>query len=120
MRTLDGAPVVTLNHYDVLGDRVGQSDALGHTTSYVYDEFNRLVVTVSAEGVMTVRSYDDLGRVATTNGLGQQTLTDYNALRRRIATTDAEGNVTRYETDIWACQGWRCGLYLGRPGPYAG
>jgi YD repeat-containing protein len=44
-----------VSHYDALGNRAGQSDALGRTTTYIYDEFNRLAVTVSAEGVVMVR-----------------------------------------------------------------
>ncbi len=108
-RYLDGGPVVSVSHYDALtcpggqcqgGNRIGQTDALSHTTTYIYDEFNRLAMTLSPESIATTRGYNTLGRVITiTDGLGHQVLTDYDALGRRVAATDAEGHVTRYVYD---------------------
>ena len=120
-RYLDTLPVTTLTHYDLLGQRVGQTDARGNTATFIYDALGRQVETVTPEGVITRQFYNVAGRVERTqdaggkiteyvyDGLGrriavsdplsQTTRFAYNALGNQTAITDANGIVTAYEYD---------------------
>jgi RHS repeat-associated protein len=80
-----GAPthdsnVLTQYVYDVLGNRVVITNALGYTSTHT--------------------TYDALGRsVVVEDALGHKTYTRYNALGYRTVVTDANGAVTRYSFD---------------------
>ena len=90
-------PITTLTHYDLMGQRVGQTDPRGNTSTFIYDQLGRQVETVTPEGVSSRQYYDDAGRVvSTTNGLGAATLITYDALSRRSAVTDPMENTTTY------------------------
>lgn len=100
-RMLDGVPVQTVIDYDAAGRRASQTDANGHTTTFIYDSLNRPLVTVSPGGVAITQTYDALGRVlSTTNNLGQVTHLVYDDLDRLVSTQDAEENVTAFEYDV--------------------
>jgi RHS repeat-associated protein len=109
-RYLDGAPVATVNHYDALGNRVGQieNDTGGASThdsnvltQYVYDVLgNRIVITNALGYTSAQTTYDVLGRpVVVEDALGHQTRTQYNALGYRTVVTDANDAVTHYSYD---------------------
>ncbi|ACK68468.1 YD repeat protein (plasmid) [Rippkaea orientalis PCC 8801] len=74
-----GINFTTTSTYDVVGRKIAETDGLGRTTNYVYDELGRLTKTLFADGTFTTSTYDKLGR--------------------RITTTDQEGKVTNYEYD---------------------
>ena len=78
-------PVVTSFTYDPNGNQATVTDGLGHTTSYFYDEENRLVKTVFPAAA------------GESPGIRQ---TFYDGLGRRIREEDESGTATEYVYDF--------------------
>ncbi len=78
-------PVVTSFTYDPNGNQATVTDDLGHTTSYFYDEENRLVKTVFPAAA------------GESPGIHQ---TFYDGLGRRIREEDEAGTATEYVYDF--------------------
>ncbi|MCA9047205.1 MAG: VCBS repeat-containing protein, partial [Planctomycetaceae bacterium] len=82
--------------YDLAGNLVSTTDALGRLTEYVYDDLNRRIEVklpaLSYNGSTVVATqqttYDAVGNVVTqTDTMGRTTQFEYDALNRRIKTT---------------------------------
>ena len=81
--------------YDARGNVVAQRDALGHVTSYQYDELNRRTRVTDANGDFTDFEYDLLGRMTNvTDPLGNETTFVYNPLGQLV-----EERITIDQTD---------------------
>ena len=115
--TTDALGHVNEMTYNSRGDLITETDPLGHvseytyndhgnretesrtrtlldgsreslTTTFVYDDLERVVQTTAADGAMTLASFDPLGRVEThTDALGRVTNMTYNALGQLVRTT---------------------------------
>ncbi|SSR04610.1 Rhs family protein [Acinetobacter baumannii] len=104
------------NLYDVYGNLIEQSNALGVKTGYSYDINGNLVqITRAARTTGTVGAnhitsggiqtslidtftYDELGnRLTATNALKNTTTTDYDALGRVVQSKTAEGVTTKVD-----------------------
>ncbi|XZW37053.1 LysM peptidoglycan-binding domain-containing protein [Acinetobacter baumannii] len=104
------------NAYDVYGNLIEQSNALGIKTGYSYDINGNLVqITRAARTTGTVGAnhitsggvqtslidtftYDELGnRLSATNALKNTTTTDYDALGRVVQSKTAEGVTTKVD-----------------------
>jgi YD repeat-containing protein len=84
--------------YDVRGNVESTTDALGHGTTYAYDQWNRLATETDAEGGVTSYTYDDMGRMHTlTDSDGNTTTWTYDALSRVVAEENESGD-SRYST----------------------
>ncbi len=104
-RYLGALPVTTLTHYDLLGQRVGQTDPRGNTVTFVYDALGRQVETVTPEGVITRQFYDAAGRVERMQDAGGKiTAYEYDGLGRRIAVSDPLGQITRFAYNALGAQ----------------
>jgi RHS repeat-associated protein len=91
---------VTTYAYDALGQRTSAMDALGHTTAYAYDLVGNLLSVTDGEGHTTTYAYNALGdRTSTTDGNGDATTYTYDANGNLLTLTDAEGNTTSYTYD---------------------
>ena len=86
--------------YDSAGNRVSESRSrtLSHgssetlTSSFVYDELDRVVSTTLPDGSVTSTTFDALGRVTSqTDALGRVARMDYDALGQLISTTFPDG-----------------------------
>ena len=52
--------------YDAAGRAVTSSDALGHTTRYIYDGDGKTLKTLFTDGSFTQAAYDSQGRQTST------------------------------------------------------
>jgi len=90
--------------YDVQGNVIAESDALGHTRTFTYDARSRQTAATDANGGATLFEYDLLGRMASvTDPLGNQTRYEYDLLDQVIAERvirDGQELVTRYQYDL--------------------
>jgi RHS repeat-associated protein len=119
----------TRSEYDSSRRLISKTDALGRTTSFVYDPLGRLKETKYSDGTSTTTTFDALGRVIgradragrTTqykyNSVGRlietiypddtlgsdgdnpRTRNEYDEIGRKIAFIDERGNRTEYEYD---------------------
>jgi YD repeat-containing protein len=86
-------PVGDAQHRD--GLLATAQDALGQTTTYLYDSHRRVQAVIDPLGNWTVTSYDNAGNPATVrDALGRVTTTVYNGRNQLLATVDANGGVT--------------------------
>ena len=86
--------------YDAGGRRVAETDALGHTTRYQYDDLGRVTDTIFHDGSRTQVAYDELGRrTSMTDPEGYTTTYQYDALGRLTGVLDALGQLTQYRYD---------------------
>ncbi|ETR96643.1 RHS repeat domain-containing protein, partial [Acinetobacter lactucae] len=104
------------NLYDVYGNLIEQSNALGVKTGYSYDingnliQITRAARTAGTVGATHITSggvqtslidtftYDELGnRLSATNALKNTTTTDYDALGRVVQSKTAEGVTTKVD-----------------------
>ncbi|HFG6921063.1 TPA: LysM peptidoglycan-binding domain-containing protein, partial [Acinetobacter baumannii] len=104
------------NLYDVYGNLIEQSNALGVKTGYSYDingnliQITRAARTAGTVGANHITSggiqtslidtftYDELGnRLSATNALKNTTTTDYDALGRVVQSKTAEGVTTKVD-----------------------
>ncbi|MDF2120414.1 putative Ig domain-containing protein [Roseiarcaceae bacterium H3SJ34-1] len=78
----------------------GDTGGINACTSTGYDAFGRVIGTVDAAGLASLRTYPDNGRsVVETDRLGSVTRTDLDALGRRVLLSDALGQQTRFAYD---------------------
>ncbi|MBI1877046.1 MAG: hypothetical protein HYR94_02210 [Chloroflexi bacterium] len=88
--------VKTVYAYDVLGNRSSMKDPNSNTTTYSYDDLNRLTQIVNPKSSI-VNQYDGLGnRVSLTNGLTQTTVYTYDGVSRLVGLRNPAGQVTTY------------------------
>jgi RHS repeat-associated protein len=94
--------------YDASGNMASRTDALGRTTSYVYNSLGNKIATTlplpnantSAAAATTTYQYDAFGRLTQTSApLGRTTSSTYDAMGNKTSDTDARGNVTSYQYD---------------------
>ena len=86
---------VTQYQYDANGNLTNTINALGHTTSAVYNENNQVVSATDANTNSVSTTYDALGRTtASWDALSNQTTYVYNHFDNVISVTDAMTNTT--------------------------
>jgi RHS repeat-associated protein len=87
--------------YDNAGNKLTETDPLGHATVYVYDVLDRLTQTKYADETTSSLTYDKLGQVVSqTNQMGNTTSYEYDERNRNTAVIDALGRRTSYGYDI--------------------
>jgi RHS repeat-associated protein len=82
--------------YDVNGNRLTSTDALGNTTTYTYDAvFNQVTSVTDPLGDTTTFDYDGLGNLTRiTDPNGNKSTFTYNANGLLVSSTDALGNTS--------------------------
>jgi YD repeat-containing protein len=92
---------VTQFDYNAAGQLRSVTDPLGHTTSYAYDGFGRLVTITNANGAVQENlTYDSSDRVATrTDSEGRVLVYSYDNLDRVTRITYPDGTTTDYKYD---------------------
>lgn len=99
----DGNGNTTSYSYDHNGSLV-ETDTPQTTSTAEYDNANRLISTVDANGVEVAYAYDAANRLLTRtldpDGLALQTQYGYDAKGQRVTTTDANGVVTQTRYDL--------------------
>ena len=87
--------IVTEYAYDEAGNQLSITDTYGRTTTYEYDDANRLIRTIDPAGNESTSEYDEAGNlVATADALGRTSAYGYDELNRLISTIDPQGNET--------------------------
>lgn len=85
--------------YSLTGQRVSMTDGLG-TTSWIYDDLDRLISVTDAFGATIGYGYDPAGnRTSLTYADGRQVFYAYDAGNRMVSLTDWDGGVTAYTYD---------------------
>ena len=93
--------------YDLNGNLINRTDALGRVTSYTYDSLGRKVTMVqpplsgsSTSAATTSYQYDTLGNLTQTAApLGRTTSSQFDANGNKTSDTDALGHITTYQYD---------------------
>jgi RHS repeat-associated protein len=105
----NGQLAYELHHtYDVDGHLLSETNALGQTATYRYDDHGRCVYSREASGKVEKQlAYDVRGRLRQEretgcDGLEHTTTYSYDANDRLIETVDPLGNATRYTYDLVA------------------
>ncbi|TBL71232.1 polymorphic toxin type 30 domain-containing protein [Paenibacillus thalictri] len=89
--------------YNAAGQKVKETDALGHSTSYEYDPAGRLVKMTDPLGVATAYDYDKAGnKLYMIDGRGKATKYSYGAFGLLRETTNAANSSIRYQHDLSA------------------
>ncbi len=103
--TQDVEENITTFTYDGEGNKLTERDAEHHTTTYTYDgNGNVLTESITRGGATETTSYvyDDLDRlVETTDAAGNVTATEYDAAGNEAAMVDGEGRRTEYVYDAY-------------------
>lgn len=90
--------------YDGLGQLVRRQivsdESIAAATQYEYDLFGNMVAMFDADGNQQLTQYDALDRPVLVNANGAVTERLYDGLGRLITETDALGEVTRYRYDL--------------------
>lgn len=92
----DGTSSTTsYNYHPITGQKIAETDALGHTTNYSYDKLGR-IISVTTPAVEAGRgsktySYDDTNNILRVNENGCTTEYLYDSLGRIIAVKDTDG-----------------------------
>ena len=98
-----------------MGNLVKVINALGHETTYNYDEQNNKLTQTDAEGRTTQWAYDDAGRVTRrTLPMGQVETFEYDVSGNRTLHVDFKGQVTNYQYDVLNRETHREYLSTGR------
>jgi RHS repeat-associated protein len=92
--------VITNYTYDLLGNVLTVTDALGNTTTYAYNAFGKVASKTDDLGNLTTYAYDILGNLlSVTDGEGHTTSYAYDALGRQTSTSDGNNDTTTYTYD---------------------
>jgi RHS repeat-associated protein len=84
---------------------LSQTDALNNTTTYEYNDLNRLVDVTDPEGDETSYAYDaDGNKTSVMDPEGNVTSYEYNYNKQPVTVTDALGNITMYTYGNTGCQ----------------
>jgi RHS repeat-associated protein len=87
--------------YNVFGEQIKVTDALGNATAYEYDNGGNLVKVTDALGITTTYGYDKAGsKLYLTDGRGKTTNYSYNSLGKMSSMTDAENRTVSYQYDL--------------------
>jgi RHS repeat-associated protein len=93
-------PASTTSTYDAAGRQTSTTDALKHTTLYVYDSLGRLVETRYADGLTSKTVYDAIGKeIVKIDRANRQTKYEYDALGHLITVIDPINATTAYNYD---------------------
>jgi YD repeat-containing protein len=86
--------------YDFDGNRSTMTDANGNRTTFVYDELNRLIMRLYADGTSDQTRYDAVGNsVESIDQAGIMTRFGYDLLKRLTTVNDAQPATTSYGYD---------------------
>ena len=92
-----GATAVTSYAYDAVGNRVAQTDALGRTTKWGYDNARHVTSHALPNGETESFTYDAMGsRTSHTDFAGKKTSYTYDVNGRVVFATDSTGRTTGY------------------------
>jgi RHS repeat-associated protein len=99
---LPGTNDVVSATYDTYGRVRTMTDVSGYTTTYDYDNLDRVTRITYPDGTFGQFTYDRLDCSAFQDRAGRQTLSEHDNMRQLTKSTDPLGRVTRFE---WC----RCG-----------
>ncbi len=87
----------TTYSYDAEGNRISDTDPLGHTTSYTYDSAGNALTTTDPLGKVTTRTFDALRDVTSvTDPLGRSTTMTYNSNGDMTSMTTPGGHTSSW------------------------
>ena len=100
-----GGQIATSYGYDIQGNLISVTDPNGNVTTYVYDDFGRMLSQASPVTGTTTYGYDRAGNLlSTTDANGATTVRTYDPLNRVLTATssrtdlDTEAVVYTYDT----------------------
>lgn len=89
----------TRHYYDGRGRQVGQLDAQGYLTEWIYDESGNARAERRFATALIWSASDTLASLRSRAGAYREQRMAYSALGQLVTRTDAEGTVTRYTYD---------------------
>ena len=103
-QTLGAGQITTAYTYDVAGNLASVTDPNGNVTTYVYDDFGRMLSQMSPVTGLTKYSYDAAGDLlSTTDANNAVTTRTYDALGRALTSVATLGAAS--ETVTWSYDG---------------
>jgi len=101
LSTAPGGQISTAYGYDLHGNLTSVTDPNGNVTSYIYDDFGRMIQQTSPVTGTTLYDYDAAGNLSsTTVANGTTTARTYDPLSRVLTTLSA--NTTASEQVTWS------------------
>ncbi len=95
LATAAGGQVTTHYAYDIQGNLASVADPNGNVTTYVYDDFGRMLSQTSPVTGTTTYSYDAAGNlVSTTDANGATTTRTYDALNRVLTAASSRSGAS--------------------------
>jgi len=114
LSTVSSGRIVTSYVYDVHGNLTSVTDPNGNTTTYLYDDFARILHQVSPVSGTTTYTYDPAGNLtSTTDANGATTARAYDALNRVTSATSSRSGLDT-EVVTYAYDETSGGFGLGR------
>ncbi|MCL2164827.1 MAG: DUF6531 domain-containing protein [Oscillospiraceae bacterium] len=100
VKTTDAAGNEYIDSVTGNGFNDGNTDPMGYSVKTVYNEQNKPISIIDAEGNITTYEYDDIGQlIKTTDALGYSIVYRYDQLGRMVSMTDALGFTWSYDYD---------------------
>lgn len=91
----------TVYTYDLLNRKETETDPLGYTVTYGYDDVGNLLSVKDKRNNSTTHTYDELdNRVTTTDPNGDSLSFEYDLVGNRTKETDKKGHVTARAYDV--------------------
>ncbi|OMF86246.1 hypothetical protein BK146_27790 [Paenibacillus sp. FSL R7-0333] len=102
LAVLNGTSKFTTKYqYNIYGDMVSQTDALGNFIQYEYDNAGRLSKVIDGEQVEVTYGYDSIGnKLFMKDGRGKLTQYRYGSFGVQQAITDASNQTISYQYDL--------------------
>jgi RHS repeat-associated protein len=91
LSSASGGQIATAYAYDILGNLTSVTDPNGNVTSYIYDDFGRMIRQTSPVTGVTNYAYDAAGNLGTMTDANNATTTrTYDALNRMLSAVSSK------------------------------
>jgi YD repeat-containing protein len=110
-----GGQIATSYGYDIQGNLTSVTDPNGNVTTYIYDDFGRMLSQASTVTGTTVYSYDPAGNlVSTTDANGATTVRTYDPINRVLTANSTRTGLDEEDVGYTYDAAYEGGFGVGR------